>query len=323
MPTEPMRDTFMQDVLDGLAATPKTLPCKYLYDERGSQLFEAICEVDEYYVTRADIEVTERYAPDIAKLVGPNALLVELGSGSSTKTRALLDQFITPAAYVPIDISPELLHRSAVSLRQRYPTLEVLPLCADYHHHIQLPTVARPVGRSIIYFPGSTIGNFEPRQAVAFLRRLRAACAPNGAVLIGVDLKKAPQLLERAYDDGAGVTARFNLNLLVRINRELGANFNLEQFRHQAVYNQQLGRIEMHLVSLVEQRISLGDNHVTLAAGESIRSEESYKYSVDEFAAVSHQAGLEVQRVWLDERGYFSLQYLTPAQEGTNAITSA
>lgn len=313
MSANALDETFLQDVLDGLSTLPKTLPCKYLYDERGSQLFEAICEVEEYYVTRADIEVTERHARDIADLIGPEALLVELGSGSSTKTRALLDELVKPVAYVPVDISDALLQQSAKALRQRYPALEVLPLCADYSQIIALPKPSRKPACTVIYFPGSTIGNFEPRHAIVFLRRLREACHPDGAVLIGVDLKKDTEVLERAYDDAAGVTAQFNLNLLARLNRELDADFDLERFRHRALYNEDLGRIEMHLVSTVEQTVHIGDAEVSFQSDESIRTEESYKYSLDEFAKVCAEAGLDVHHVWTDERGYFSLQYLKPA----------
>lgn len=305
---------FLDDVVAGLSSRPKTLPCKYLYDARGSELFERICELEAYYPTRADLDATARNIDRIVARVGPSARLVELGSGSSTKTRVLLDHLPDLVAYVPIDISVSALEDSAASIRAEYPALEVLPVLADYTQSVTLPATARDTERTLIYFPGSTIGNFHPPDAIAFLRRIGAACGRGGAALIGVDLKKDKAMLELAYDDPEGVTAAFNLNLLTRINRELGADFDVRAFAHHARYDEELGRIEMHLVSARSQVVALGEHHITLAAGETIRTEESYKYSIDDFARLATEAGLSVEEVWTDDRGLFSLQFLTPVE---------
>lgn len=314
MTTTPDPDTFLADVQRGLAARPKTLPCKYLYDEVGSALFEKICGVEEYYPTRADLDATERNVEAIAALVGRAVRLVELGSGSSTKTRVLLDR-LDLAAYVPIDISVDALEASVEQLRAAYPDLEILPLAADYTQPVELPAPSRPFTRTVVYFPGSTIGNFHPSAAIEFLKRIRSAIEGRGGrepggLLIGVDLKKDPAVLEAAYDDAEGVTAAFNKNLLTRINRELGAAFDLDAFAHQARYDEREGRIEMHLVSQRAQSATVGDRTFHFAPGESIRTEESYKYSRDDFARVASEAGLEVTAFWTDAEGLFSLQYL-------------
>ena len=314
----PDSDTFLSDVQRGLSSSPKTLPCKYLYDERGSQLFEQICELPEYYPTRADFEVTERHLEDIARLVGPRARLVELGSGSSTKTRLLLDRLTDLVGYVPVDISVDALEASVSELRKAYPRLEILPLAADYTQPLELPSPTHPPQRTVVYYPGSTIGNFHPQAAIAFLRRVCRAIESRpgqgaGGLLIGVDLKKDPAVLEAAYDDAAGVTAAFNKNLLARINRELGASIDLDAFEHAARYDPVLGRIEMHLVSRSAQDVAVGDRSFHFEAGESIRTEESYKYGREDFARLAAEAGLEVEAFWTDSRGLFSLQYLVAA----------
>lgn len=303
---------FLLDVQAGLAAQPKTLPCKYLYDGRGSQLFEAITELEEYYPTRADLEATRANIDAIAELLGPDLRLVELGSGSSTKTRELLDHLRGVVAYVPVEISVDALDESVVALREAYPNLEVLPLCADYTQPLELPKPSKPFARTVVYYPGSTIGNFHPPQAISFLRRIRSAVLPDGGLLIGVDLKKDKELLELAYNDRKGVTADFNINLLDRINRELPAEIPVHEFHHEARYDERLGRIEMHLVSDAELDVKVGDQTFHFAAGESIRTEESYKYARHEFARLAVEAGLEVQAFWTDSRGQFSLQYLNP-----------
>jgi dimethylhistidine N-methyltransferase len=313
--TTPNPDTFLDDVQRGLGARPKTLPCKYLYDEVGSALFETICRLEEYYPTRADLDATRRNIAAIAALIGPRARLVELGSGSSTKTRVLLDALDDLVAYVPIDISVEALEASVRDLRAAYPDLEISGLAADYTQPVDLPVPSRPPARTVVYYPGSTIGNFHPTGAIAFLQRIRRAIEPGpdgaaGGLLIGVDLKKDPAVLEAAYDDAAGVTAAFNKNLLVRINRELGASFDLDAFDHAARYDAREGRIEMHLVSTRAQTVTVGDRSFHFDAGESIRSEESYKYSREDFARIAAEAGLEVAAFWTDAAGLFSLQYL-------------
>ena len=302
---------FCIEVLAGLSRARKTLPCKYLYDERGSALFERICELDEYYPTRTELAILAAYADEMAERLGARCLLVEYGSGSGRKTRLLLDHLCEPAGYVPIDISSEALGASARALAADYPELEVLPVCADYTEPLELPRPARPAARRGVFFPGSTIGNFTPLEAQRFLGRMARVAGVGGGMLIGVDLRKDRSVLEPAYDDALGVTAAFNRNLLARINRELGADFELDRFRHLARWNAAAGRVEMHLVSEVEQRVRVADAEFRFAAGETIHTENSYKYALDEFAALAVQAGLAVRRVWTDRDALFSVQYLT------------
>lgn len=308
----PDSQTFLADVQSGLSQSPKTLPCKYLYDERGSQLFEDITALDDYYPTRADLDATSSNIDAIKRHIGPSVRLVELGSGSSTKTRILLDHLENVAAYTPVDISTDALDESVANLRAAYPGLEVLPLCADYTQPLELPPPSRAFTHTVVYYPGSTIGNFHPPDAIAFLRRIRRAVQPDGGLLIGVDLKKDKAVLERAYNDRQGVTAAFNLNLLTRINRELPASIPVDGFRHEARYDEQKGRIEMHLVSESDQDVKVGDETFHFHAGETIRTEESYKYSREEFARLAEEAGFEVTAFWTDREGRFSLQYLSP-----------
>jgi len=302
---------FRAAVLAGLHARPRWLPCKYFYDEEGSRLFDRICELDEYYLTRTEIGIMRRHAAEMAGRLGPACLLFECGSGSSIKTRYLLDQLIDPVAYVPIDISCDHLHRSAAAIASAYPQLEVAPLCADYNEDFELPRPRRPVARRAAYFPGSTIGNFEPPRAVRFLERLRDLCGRSGALLIGVDLQKQAGRIEAAYNDREGVTAAFNLNLLARINRELGADFVLGDWEHRAFYDRQHGRIEMHLVSAKRQEVSLAEERFEFAPGETILTEYSYKYSLEAFAELALGGGFEVEQVWTDAERLFSVQYLT------------
>jgi len=304
---------FRDEVWAGLSHPQKTLPCKYFYDERGSALFESICELPEYYPTRTELSIMETHAPAMAALLGARCLLVEYGSGSSRKTRLLLDRLQDAAGYVPIDISREALTESASALAANYPAIEVLPVCADYTEPFELPRSRLAPARRGVYFPGSTIGNFTPPQAQRFLARMARVAGPFGAVLIGVDLKKERATLERAYDDAAGVTAAFNQNLLVRINRELGGDFDLARFRHHARYDENAGRVEMHLVSSVAQTVRVAGRPFWLAAGETIHTENSYKYDLANFAALAVGAGLAVREVWTDERRRFSVQYLTQA----------
>jgi dimethylhistidine N-methyltransferase len=309
----PEQARLRDDVLSGLRRTAKTLPCKYFYDARGSRLFEKICELDEYYLTRTELAILERSVAEMARCLGPGCMVIEPGSGSGTKTRLLLEALESPVAYVPVDISRDVLLPSAESIDGAHPDLEVLPVCADFTQPFALPTPRRPAARRVVYFPGSTIGNFDPPEVVPFLARLRELCAPGGAVLIGADLRKDGKVLEAAYDDAAGVTAEFNLNLLLRVNRELGADFDLTRFRHRAVWDETRGRVEMHLVSRVAQTVRVDGESFSFAPGEVIHSESSYKYDLDGFAGLAAAAGLAVARVWLDERRWFSVQYLTEA----------
>jgi len=296
-------------VLQGLLDSRKELPSKYFYDEVGSQLFEQICELDEYYLTRTELSIMQANTHEIASLLGPNCLLIEYGSGSSTKVRMLLDALQDPAGYVPIDIAKEQLLHSAASLAQAYPELEVLPVCADYTSNFELPLPGKPVLRRVAYFPGSTIGNFDREPAKQFLKQIARVCQ-SGGLLIGVDLKKDFNILHRAYNDSQGVTAQFNKHLLVRINQELDANFQLNQFGHYAFYNPGQSRIEMHLVSLKNQAVRIGDIEIAFKLGESIWTESSYKYTPEEFAQLAATAGFTVERVWTDPRQFFSVQYL-------------
>ena len=305
-PEQGIRD----EVLDGLRHTPKELPPKLFYDERGSQLFDQICELEEYYPTRTEMAIMSAHADEMAALIGPDSLLVEYGSGSSLKTRILLDHLVAPSGYVPIDISREHLLRSAERLAAAYPEIEILPVWADYTAGLTLPRPTQTMARAVAYFPGSTIGNCHPHEAVRLLRQIAELVGPGGALLIGVDLQKDRATLERAYNDRAGVTAAFNLNMLARINRELGADFALDQFRHRALYNEQLHRIEMHLVSQHTQLVDIDSVRVAFEAGERILTECSYKYSLESFGALARVGGFEVTHVWTDPRRLFSVQYL-------------
>jgi dimethylhistidine N-methyltransferase len=296
-------------VLQGLQDARKELPSKYFYDDIGSQLFEQICELDEYYLTRTELAIMQAHMQEIAALLGPHCLLIEYGSGNSTKVCMLLDALQEPAGYVPIDIAKEQLLRSVAALATAYPTLEMLPVCADYTSDFALPSPAKPVSQRIAYFPGSTIGNFDREPAKRFLQRIAKVCR-GGGLLIGVDLKKDFNILHRAYNDSQGVTAQFNKHLLVRINQELDADFQLNQFGHYAFYNPGQSRIEMHLVSLKNQTVRIGESEISFKLGESIWTESSYKYTLEEFAQLAATAGFTVERVWTDPRQLFSVQYL-------------
>ena len=307
----PAADDLRRDALAGLAAAQKTLPCKYFYDDRGSALFDQICALPEYYPTRTELAISRQYAAEMATACGPHALLVELGSGSSTKTRVLLDHLRAPAAYVPVDIARDFLRASADSLAAAYPGLTVQPVCADFTRPFTPP--ALPARRTVVYFPGSTIGNFTATEATALLTSIAALVGETGGVLIGVDLQKPVAALEAAYNDAQGVTAAFNKNLLVRLNRELAADFDLEHFAHRAVWDADAGRIEMRLLSLRDQRVHIDGHTFTFTTGEHIRSEYSHKYTLEQFAGMAAAAGLRVHQVWTDREQLFSVQYLTHA----------
>jgi dimethylhistidine N-methyltransferase len=305
-------ERFRRDVLDGLSAPKKTLPCKYLYDENGARLFETICELEEYYLTRTELSILEQNIGEIVALLGPKANLVEFGSGNCLKTRLLLDHLDQPASYSPVDVAhPQLLLCSA-RLAHAYPGLAIEPVCADYTRQFTLPAPPAGSGATTFFFPGSTLGNFEPEEAVQFLERISRLCGPAGGLLVGIDLKKSPQFLHAAYNDAKGVTAQFNLNLLVRVNSELQGGFDLDQFQHRALYNASAGRIEMHLTSCCEQTVPVDGHHFAFAKGESIVTEHSYKYTLNQFRRLAARAGFEVARHWSDERRWFSVQYLIP-----------
>ena len=306
----PTVDETRAEILAGLQARPKRLPPKYFYDAQGSALFDAICDQPEYYPTRTELAIMQAHAPDMADALGAGVMVVELGSGSSVKIRLLLDALKNPCAYVPVDISREHLAQAAARIHAAYPVLEVLPVCADFTQPFRLPVPNRPAERVAVYFPGSTIGNFEPMAALRLLEMIRTRVGSGGQVLIGVDLKKDIAVLNAAYNDAAGVTARFNRNMLAHVNRLAEAEFDPEAFDHHAFYNARAGRIEMHLISGRPQKVNVGGERICFAAGESIHTENSYKYSLAEFADLAGRAGFAVERQWTDAGGLFSVQLL-------------
>lgn len=307
---QPSTDQACAEILAGLRARPKRLSPKFFYDARGSALFDAICEQPEYYLTRTELGIMRAHAADMSAALGRRVMLVELGSGSSVKTSLLLDALHAPAAYVPVDISREHLAGAASRINAAYPALEVLPVCADFTQPFRLPSPRRAPRRIAVYFPGSTIGNFEPMAAQRLLRGIHARVGAGGAMLIGVDLKKDSAILNAAYNDAAGVTAQFNRNMLRHVNRLTGADFDPGSFRHHAFYDERAGRVEMHLVSRVAQAVSVAGETVRFEAGESIHTENSCKYSTAEFAALAARAGFDVEGLWLDAGSLFSVQLL-------------
>ena len=300
------REVYLQDILSGLRKKQKELPSKYFYDERGSQLFDRICQLEEYYPTRNETAIMHENIRQISEIFVEDTALIEFGSGSSEKTRILLDALPDLGCYIPIDISKEHLYKTTDQLEMAYPQLKIMPVCADYTEEFELPEYAVGDSERIVYFPGSTIGNFHHPEAVEFLKHV----AGIGNLLIGVDLKKDVNVLNRAYNDADGVTAEFNMNQLVRINDELNANFNIDSFRHQACYNADKGRIEMHIISENNQTVQIGTELIYFVQGESIWTESSYKYSLGEFKALAEESGFEVDKVWIDKNKLFSVQYL-------------
>ncbi len=300
---------FRQDILTGLQAEQKHIAPKYFYDAEGSRLFEQICTLPEYYLTRTEIGLLKDHGPEIAASLGQNVTLLELGSGSSVKIRLLLDA-LRPLLYVPVDISREHLLQSAKSLAEDFPWLTVHAICGDYAASWEWPVQALPDSRRIAYFPGSSIGNSTPRQALKLLGRIAALLGDGGGLLIGVDLIKDREILEAAYNDSQGVTARFNKNLLARLNRELHADFKLEHFQHQAFYNAVEQRIEMHLLSDREQTVHVADEIIRFRSGETIHTENSCKYSISGFRQLARQAGFEPREVWTDADKLFCIHYL-------------
>lgn len=305
-------DGMREEVLRGLRSVPKTLPPKLFYDAAGARLFEAICALPEYYVTRAELAILEAHAADIAELAGPGATLVEYGSGAGVKVRLLLDAFHEPAGYVPIDISAEQLREVAGEIAAAYPLIEVHPLCADYTRPLTLPRSSAG-SRRIAFFPGSTIGNFHPTEAAAFLQRIRRSVGPTGALVLGVDRRKDAGVLEEAYDDAAGVTAAFNLNLLRRLNRELDGDFALDRFVHRAVFDDAASRIEMHLVSTARQTVSVAGTTISFDDGEPIWTESSYKYDLEMLDAVTTSGGFRIVQLWSDPGERFWVGFLAAA----------
>ncbi|HVH79333.1 MAG TPA: L-histidine N(alpha)-methyltransferase, partial [Stellaceae bacterium] len=303
-------DSFRDAVLAGLSEQPKSLPCKFFYDARGSALFEAICEVPEYYLTRTELGILETYAGAIAERIGPNCRLIELGSGASRKVRLLLDALQRPVAYVPVDISRGFLRDAAASIAADFPQLEVIAVCADYTRPFNLPHITGPAGKTVGFFPGSTIGNFEPEAVVAFLSHCGKLLGSGAEMLIGVDVKKDKAVLDAAYNDAEGLNAAFNLNLLHRISKELDSDIAIDAFEHVAFYNPDEGRVELYIRSLEDQSAIIGGRRFSFAAGEMIHTENSYKYAIPEFRELAERAGFRALDTWTDADGKFSVHYL-------------
>lgn len=299
----------LDEILDGLSRPRKALSPKFFYDARGSMLFDAICELPEYYLTRTELSIMRMHIDEIATLIGPQASVIEFGSGSSLKTRMLLEELDQLAAYVPVDISHDHLLSAAESLAADYPAVEVWPVLADFMQPFDLPTPSIMPLRNIVYFPGSTIGNYSPEKAHGLLRVMRVEAGKDGALLIGVDLQKDTAIIEQAYNDKAGVTAEFNLNMLSRINREFGANFDINLFRHSAIYDADHGRVEMSLISEREQIVRVGGQSIHFSEGEALFTEHSHKYTLEQFSGMADRAGFTVHKVWTDPEQLFSIQY--------------
>jgi L-histidine Nalpha-methyltransferase len=305
------RSQFLRDVVHGLDQIDKQLPCKYFYDEIGSALFDEICELDEYYLTRTELAILQARASEMAAAIGEDCELIEFGSGSGLKTPLVLKELCSPRAYVPIDIAREHLLRSARDLSRSFPGLRVIPVHGDFTARFSLPDTGSPRARRVVYFPGSTIGNFSPPAAVCLLRKIATIVGDGGALLIGFDLDKDESIVWPAYNDARGKNAAFNLNLLARINRELSANFEISAFSHRAQYLRSQERMVMHLVSKRNQVVRLAGRKFEFREGEAIHTEDSYKYSLEHFARLTSQAGFMLAQQWIDPKQYFAVQYLT------------
>ncbi|MFO1241755.1 MAG: L-histidine N(alpha)-methyltransferase [Rickettsiales bacterium] len=303
---------FYNDVIAGLSTRQKTLPCKYFYDAEGSELFEEICDLEEYYVTRTEMAILRRHLPDMAQTIGAYVKIMEFGAGSGIKTELLLAALNKPSAYVPIDISQSALSDCAKRLKELFPHIAITPIHDDYMRESLFNRLSRQAPYTV-FFPGSTLGNFETLEAILFLKRLRKITGKNGGVLIGVDLMKNENVLIPAYDDSKGVTAAFNKNLLRRINNELEGTFDLDSFSHRAVLNTEKQRVEMHLVSLRNQVVRVGTHTFHFTEGESIHTENSHKYTLERFRMLAENAGFEIEKTWLDENCYYSMHYLRAA----------
>ena len=306
----PTSATIIKEVLAGLSKSQKSLPPKLLYDKRGSEIFEKICLLKEYYPTRAETEILKTYSGEISRMIGPDTLIIEPGSGSGDKIRFLLPFLVRPKGYVPIEISKDILLRMTEELHHEFPKLKVIPVCADFNQELDLPLSINSVrGKKVVFFPGSTIGNFNPHDSIQFLKRMGKLIGNNGGLVIGVDLRKDPKIIKMAYDDPHGVTSDFNMNLLERLNREAAASFDLNNFFHEALYDEKLGRIEMHLVSKIPQLIKVNETVFRFKEGETIHTESSYKYSVEEFAELCAKARFKLRKSWKDSQNLFCVYY--------------
>ena len=308
-------EAFASDVVGGLLATPKRVPPKYFYDETGSLLFDRITDLPEYYPTRCEMQILEEHAGEIAKLIPPGAALIEFGAGANKKARILLKAAPQLACMCRSTSAREMIEREAVELRPDFPALKVLPVTADFTQDFALPPEAKAAPPRVGFFPGSTIGNFEPHEAAAFLRHAGKILGPGARLIVGADLIKPAEVLNAAYNDKAGVTAKFNLNLLARINRELGGNFNLDTFEHHAFFNRERNRVEMHLASLKRQKVKVNGETIDFRAGETIHTENSYKYSIEKLAALARGAGWRPLGAWTDPHNYFSIQAFELTEE--------
>ena len=301
-------DSVLKEIIQSLSKSQKELSCKFFYDEHGSKLFEQISELDEYYLTRTEISILNDNINEISGDVGEDALILELGSGSSRKIRILLDNFKSVAAYFPVDISREFLLYSAEQLSRDYGDLKIIPIIADYTRPFTIPGHDIPYNKIVAYYPGSTIGNFTKDQAGNFLKNISELCGKGSGLLIGIDLKKESEVLEKAYNDGKGVTAEFNLNILKNMNSTYGTNFKINKWKHIAFYNEEHGRVEMHLQSLEEQSVRVNGTSITFKKDETIHTENSYKYSIEEFEGLIKEF-YSLQNVWSDPGNKFAVCY--------------
>ncbi len=301
----------IEALIAGLDRPDKSISPKYFYDETGSQLFEQITRLPEYYLTDTELQIMEAHVDEMTALIGPSASLIEFGSGSSLKTQMLLQHMRAPAAYVPVDISEDHLLASQRRIRDKFPDIEVLPVAADFTRPFDLPEPSVMPLRNVVYFPGSTIGNFEDEDALDLMRVMREEARDGGALLIGADLQKDANVIHAAYNDGEGVTARFNLNMLEHLNREFGAQFDIDAFEHRASYDEEEGRVVMQLVSQRDQVVRIDDARIAIARGEAITTEYSHKYTLDGFADMVAAAGFSTERTWTDANDWFSVHYCT------------
>lgn len=306
----PNSSAILREVLAGLSKSQKSLPAKLLYDKRGSELFEKICLLKEYYPSRAEIEILKKHAREIARMVGPEAFIIEPGSGAGDKIRLLLPHLEDPKGYIPIEISKEILARMTKEISVEFPKLNLRPICVDFNQDLEMPnSLASEKGKKVVFFPGSTIGNFTPRDAISFLKKIAKLIGKDGGLVIGVDLKKDPIILKNAYDDPYGVTADFNMNLLDRLNREASAGFDLNSFEHHAVYDEEQGRVEMHLMSKSTQLVKVSETVFRFKEGETIHTENSYKYTIDEFISLCAKAKMSIRKFWKDSQNQFCVYY--------------
>lgn len=316
-----LRSSFLEDVQRGLSASPKFIPPKYFYDQTGSQLFEEICELEEYYLTRTELGIMQRYADEMAESIGRRKRVLELGSGASVKTRLLLDALESPAGYVPFDISCSALDEAVARLGEEFPGLNVAPVQGDFMKELPRPEAFPPDAGTVVYFPGSTIGNLSREETISLLQRIRGVC-DGGGLLLGVDLQKDVEILNRAYNDAHGVTAAFNLNLLTRINRELGADFDVDAFQHHAEYNTGKGRVEIFLVSESEQAVRVAGREFSFKKREAVCTEHSHKFTSAGLEKLARATGFRITETWTDERKWFAVVWLTPDSVAGRPIAS-